>query len=104
MHINKYFYCNLQFTEADDKPAKNFCVFRGEIIVNFTAEYEVSSTVRQIIEDETTPNAVLLASTYSILRMYLNGSTEDVVGQTGSAGYVIGVCDIIIDINNFKLL
>ena len=58
--------------------------------------------------------------------MYFDGSIEDVVGQTGSygyvksvcniinrnkhvgnpssPGYVVGVCDIITVINNFKLL
>ena len=77
-----------------------FCVFRGEIVVHSTAEYKFSSDVKQIIEDETTPNAVLLATYHSILRMYLNGSTEDVVGA-GSPGYVMGVCDIIIDIQSF---
>ena len=79
-------------------------VFRGEIVVNFTAGYALSSTIYQIIEDETTPNAVLLASSPSLLRMYLNGSIENVVGNPSSHGYVVGVCDIIIDVNNFKLL
>ena len=81
-----------------------FCVFRGEIVVHSTAEYTLSPTVYQIIEDETTPNAVLLATLSSILRMFLNGSTEDVVGNSSSHGYVMSVCDISIVINHFKLL
>ena len=88
----------------NDVQSNFFYVFRGEIVLNFRAEYGVTTTVKQIIEDETTPNAVLLATYYSILRMYLNGSTEDVVGNPSSLGYVMNVCDISIVINHFKLL
>lgn len=62
-----------------------FC-FSGEIILNITIKYEFDSAVWQIIEDETTPGAVLLASARFIHRLYLNGSREDVVRNPDKVG------------------
>ena len=62
-----------------------FC-FSGEIILNITTKYEFDPAVKQIIEDETTPGAVLLASARFIHRIYLNGSREDVVGNPDEVG------------------
>ena len=43
----------------------------------------------QIIEDRTTPDALLLAQESAIVRMYLNGTVEDVVGDKDNTGYEI---------------
>ena len=42
----------------------------------------------QIIDDVTTPGAVLLALKTEIVRLYTNGSTENVVGNQHTSGYV----------------
>ena len=52
---------------------------------------------KQIIEDETTPGAFLLAVNTAVIRMYPNGTTEDVVGDDSIYGYLY----IVISILNF---
>ena len=42
----------------------------------------------EIIEDETNPDAVLLAEDSAVVRMYPNGTTEVVVGNTSTRGCV----------------
>ena len=42
----------------------------------------------EIIEDETTPDAVLLAQYSAVVRMYSNGTTEVVLGKTSTRGCV----------------
>ena len=42
----------------------------------------------EIIKDETTPDAVLLAEGSAIFRMYPNGTTEDLVGNISFHGWV----------------
>ena len=39
-----------------------------------------------IVEDETTPGAIILSDWYAIVRMYPNGTKEVVVGKEGSEG------------------
>ena len=62
--------------------------FSGEITFNCTESFENSRFYYQIIEDMTTPGAVLLAEATAIARMYPNGTIEDVVGDKNRAGYV----------------
>ena len=39
-----------------------------------------------MVEDETTPGAVLLAENTAVVRMYLNGTIEDIVGDKDNKG------------------
>ena len=41
-----------------------------------------------MVEDETTSGAVLLAESTAVVRMYLNGTIEDIVGDKDNSGYV----------------
>ena len=43
---------------------------------------------RDIIADQTTPGAVLLAKNTGVFRMYPNGTTDILVGQTTTKGCV----------------
>ena len=45
-------------------------------------------TYRQILADEATPDAVLLAENSAVVRMYSNGTTEVVVGDRSTSGCV----------------
>ena len=62
--------------------------FSGEISFNCTASFKNSRYYFQLVEDETTPGAVLLAEQAAIARMYPNGTIEDVVGDKDIRGYV----------------
>ena len=42
----------------------------------------------EILEDQTTPDAVLLAAFSAVVRMYSNGTTEVVVGDKSTYGCV----------------
>ena len=49
----------------------------------------MTAECKQIIEDQTTPDALLVAQESAIVRMYLNGTVEDVVGDKDNTGYEI---------------
>ena len=49
----------------------------------------MTTECNQIIEDQTTPDALLLAQESAIVRIYLNGTVEDVVGDKDNKGYGI---------------
>ena len=63
--------------------------FRGKVVLNHTISFDMKTPCNQIIEDQTTPDALLLAQTSSIVRLYPNGTVEDVVGDKDKEGYVI---------------
>ena len=65
-----------------------FNIFSGEIVLNYTASSKTSDFYYEIIEDKTTPDAVLLAEDSAVVRMYSNGTTEVVLGDTGKIGCV----------------
>ena len=64
------------------------CCFSGEITFNCTESFESGRFYWQLIEDMTTPGAVLLAERTAVARMYPNGTIEDVVGDKDTEGYV----------------
>ena len=66
----------------------NFSCFRGEIVLNYTTTIEMEVWYRDIIADQTTPGAVLLAKNTGVFRMYPNGTTDILVGQTTAKGCV----------------
>ena len=55
--------------------------FRGKVVLNHTISFDMKTPCNQILEDATTPDALLLTQTSSIVRMYPNGTVEDVVGD-----------------------
>ena len=63
--------------------------FRGKVVLNHTISFDMKTPCNQILEDATTPDALLLTQTSSIVRMYPNGTVEDVVGDKDKEGYVI---------------
>ena len=63
--------------------------FSGELVLNYTT-FKTDVNVYGIVEDETTPGAVLLSTWFAIARMYPNGTKQVVVGEEGSEGYVRG--------------
>ena len=62
--------------------------FSGQIALNYKTSFETDVEYFQIIEDKTTPNAVLLAEGSAVVRMYSNGTTEVLVGKVNAQGYV----------------
>ena len=68
--------------------SKFYCYFSGEIVLNYTTSFEISDSCREILADKTTPDAVLLGLDSAVVRMYSNGTTEVVVGDIGTEGYV----------------
>ena len=67
---------------------KIFDCFSGETILNYTESFETSAGYREILADQTTPDAVLLAEKFSVYRMYSNGTAEAVVGKVSTRGCV----------------
>ena len=63
--------------------------FRGKVVLNYTTSFDMTTECNQIIEDQTTPDALLLAQESAIVRMYLNGTVKDVVGDRANTGYEI---------------
>ena len=57
-------------------------------MLNHTLSFETSVVYREIIADQTTPDAVLLAADSAVVRMYPNGATEVLVGDINARGCV----------------
>ena len=49
----------------------------------------MTTECNQILKDKTTPDALLLAQESAIVRIYLNGTVEDIVGDKDNIGYEI---------------
>ena len=63
--------------------------YSGEVVLNYTTSETNPISIYGIVEDETTPGAVLLSTWYAIVRMYSNGTKEVVAGNVGISGYVM---------------
>ena len=63
----------------------SFC-FSGQVVFNYTKIETNYNSIYGIVEDETTPGAIILADWCAIVRMYPNGTKEVVMGKEGSAG------------------
>ena len=57
-------------------------------MLNHTSSLETSVVFNEIIADQTTPDAVLLAANSAVVRMYPNGATEVLVGDLNTGGCV----------------
>ena len=63
-----------------------------------TMVFPHSSSVTDIIDDQTTPDAVIFTDYYRVNRLYANGSIEIIAGPTAAtSGYVL-------IINNLEML
>ena len=67
---------------------KFFCYVRGEIAFKYKTLFDMAGFYYEIIADQTTPDAVLLAADSAVTRMYPNGTTEGVVGDINTKGCV----------------
>ena len=63
--------------------------FRGKVVLNHTISFDMKTPCNQILEDQTTTDALLLAQISSIIRLYPNGTVEDIVGDKDKEGFVI---------------
>ena len=63
--------------------------FSGELVLNYTTLETDYNPIYGIVEDETTPGAIILSNWYAIVRMYPNGTKEVVAGSVGTEGYVM---------------
>ena len=57
-------------------------------MLNHTSSFETSVVFNEIIADETTPDAVLLAADSAVVRMYPNETTEVLLGDLNTGGCV----------------
>ena len=62
--------------------------FSGGVVLNYTTTFEPGSFCVGMIADQTTPDAVLLAHSLTISRMYPNGTADIIVGGKNKPGYV----------------
>ena len=76
--------------------------FSGRIVLNYTATVQPGPYYKEIIADQTTPDAVLLAESSSVFRMYPNGTTEIILGSKNKPGYVRTVKESATRLKKFK--
>ena len=86
--LSKIVVLNVIYVIHLTKKFKPYSCASGDIVLNYTTSFQMSDKYRQILADEATPDAVLLAENSAVVRMYSNGTTEVVVGNRSTSGCV----------------